>query len=218
MKFPKSIDRKVRLPRLWSNNELGKIASLFRGDVVNVSAWKDSDKDGKNYEEYFVNAKNYWITNHQTREKGFDPKLKNQISLDLELPLPKNLKGRFDVVFNHTTLEHVFECKTAFSNLCQMTSDVVILVVPFIQHQHAAYGDYWRFTPDCINELFSKNDMKLVYISFNDGPNQAVYIFAIGTKEPKKWKKHLKSILITKFHLLKKRLALRLLINHCFTS
>ena len=76
MKFPKSIDRKVRLPRLWSNNELGKFASLFRGDVVNVSAWKDSDKDGKNYEEYFVNAKNYWITNHQTREKGFDPKLK----------------------------------------------------------------------------------------------------------------------------------------------
>lgn len=33
-----------RRPRLWSNSELKKIAHLFEGWVVNVSAWKDLDK------------------------------------------------------------------------------------------------------------------------------------------------------------------------------
>ena len=37
------VDRKVRLPRIWSNNELKKISSLFYGSVINVSGWKDLD-------------------------------------------------------------------------------------------------------------------------------------------------------------------------------
>ena len=28
-----------------------------------------------------------------------------------------------------------------------MSKDIVIVVVPFLQEQHAEYGDYWRFTP-----------------------------------------------------------------------
>ncbi len=187
MKLPLLIDRKVRLPRLWSNRELRKFANLFTGDIVNVSAWQDKDKEGRLYRDYFSGARSYWITNHADKSKGLQESMSNQIPLDLEEPLADDLKERFEVVFNHTVLEHVFDCNRAFANLCQMSSDVVIVVVPFIQHQHAAYGDYWRFTPECIDRLFNANGMRLTYINFNDGPNQAIYIFAIGSKHPEKW-------------------------------
>ena len=41
-------DRKFKVPRYWSNEELKKFAHLFKGSVINVSAWKDVDKQGKN--------------------------------------------------------------------------------------------------------------------------------------------------------------------------
>ena len=187
MNFQWLLDRKVRLPRIWSNQELKKFAKLFSGDVVNVSAWLDRDKQGSCYKEYFTSASNYWITNHAEKSKGLQEGMNNQIALDLEEDLPDELYGRFEVVFNHTVLEHVFDCNQAFANLCHMSSDIVIVVVPFIQHQHAAYGDYWRFTPECIERLFKINGLELLYINFNDGSNQSIYILAIGSKQPGKW-------------------------------
>lgn len=64
-------DRKFRIPRIWSNRELKKFAKLFRGTVVNVSGWKDNDKEGANYREYFINASEYWITNYKSEARGF---------------------------------------------------------------------------------------------------------------------------------------------------
>ena len=65
------VDRKFRLPRIWSNNELKKIAPLFEGDVVNVSGWQDKDKEGDEYKNYFKNKKSYTITNYKTEAMGF---------------------------------------------------------------------------------------------------------------------------------------------------
>jgi len=182
------LDRKVRLPRIWSNRELEKFSKIYSGDVVNVSAWIDQDKEGRRYRDYFSSASSYSITNYLTEAKGLQDNMEDQIFLDLEDELPAHLKGKFDVVFNHTVLEHVFECSHAFRILCEMTSDTIILVVPFLQHQHSAYGDYWRFTPEGISRLFKKNGMELLYINYNDGPNQFIYIFAIASKHPEKWK------------------------------
>ena len=142
MSFQLVVDRKVRLPRIWSNNELRKFANLFSGDVVNVSAWQDRDKQGRHYKEYFTSSHSYWVTNHAEKSKGLQESMENQIALDLEKPLQNELRGKFDVVFNHTVLEHIFDCNKAFENICSMSSDIVIVVVPFIQHQHSAYGDY----------------------------------------------------------------------------
>jgi hypothetical protein len=103
--------------------------------------------------------------------------------------LNKKLKGKFDVVFNHTTLEHIYDVKTAFSNLCLLSKDVVIIVVPFLQQMHAKYGDYWRFTPLAVKNLFKENKFELLYLSYNNNRHCSVYLFAIASKKPKKWKK-----------------------------
>ncbi len=180
-------DRKFRLPRKWSNQELKKFAPLFQGKIINVSAWKDQDKEGRRYKDYFENASEYWISNYYSEFRGFQGNLEREIFLDLAVPLPVELENQFDVVFNHTTLEHIFDIFTAFQNLCRLTKDILIIVVPFLQEQHENFGDYWRFTPMALRELMHRNNLEMIYINFNDTDNTSIYLFAIGSKSPEKW-------------------------------
>lgn len=183
------IDRWFRLPRLWSNRELEKIAHLFHGDVVNVSAWKDEDKEGRYYRDYFFNAHTYWLTNWKTEARGFQ-NFPNEIFLDLEEDLPQELMGRFDVVFNHTTLEHIYHVHEAFRNLCLLSRDIVIVCVPFLQPYHTKYGDYWRFSPLALSRLYQDNGLHVLYMSWNHHSMSSVYVFAVGSKHPERWKEH----------------------------
>ncbi|WP_026753224.1 hypothetical protein [Sediminibacter sp. Hel_I_10] len=181
-----NIDRVFRLPRVWSNRELSKFAHLFSGDIANVSGWKDIDKEGNTYKNYFYNASNYIITNYKSEARGFQD-MENEIFLDLSSELPQNLINRFDVVFNHTVLEHIYQVQIAVKNLCLMTKDIAIVVVPFLQEMHADYGDYWRFTPQTMDNLFKENGMDLMYCSFNSHKNASVYLFCIASKQKNKW-------------------------------
>jgi hypothetical protein len=181
------VDRVHSLPRQWSNTELAKFGSFFYGNVVNVSGWKDIDKEGRHYRDYFPNCRSYSITNYREDHRGLQG-FDNEIFLDLEADLDKGLVEAFDVVFNHTTLEHVFDFSKAFSNLCRMTGDVVVLVVPFVQQMHSGYGDFWRFSPMSVVRLFEENGLKVGYLSFNSHRNASVYIFAIATKNPSQWR------------------------------
>lgn len=181
------MDKKFRVPRVWSNRELEKFSKLFNGNIVNVSGWKDIDKEGKHYKDYFTNCTEYWITNYKSEARGFQGDKENEIFLDLEKDLDENLYYKFDVVFNHTVLEHIFDINKAFENLCKLSNDTVIVVLPFLQEQHAEYGDYWRFTPLTVQKLFEINGFHLKYINYNDAKDDSIYIFAIGSKIENKW-------------------------------
>ena len=182
-------DRIHRLPREWSNRELAKFALLFHGDVVNVSGWKDIDKEGRFYREYFANASSYAITNYKSDFRGHQGG-DDELFLDLEDVIPSQLEHKFDVVFNHTTLEHIYDAKTAFSNLCHLSKNVVITVVPFLQQYHADYGDYWRFTPLVMKKMYEEQGFDLLYQSFNSHRMSSVYVFSIGSRNPEVWTDH----------------------------
>ncbi len=180
-----------RLARYWSNRELAKIAPLFRGDVVNVSAGENKDKQGGTYDQYFSHARSFHITNYGPGSfRGYEGR-ENEHLLDLEADLPLELEGRFDVVMNHTVLEHVFDVHKAFSNLCAMSRDVVIIVVPFTQLQHDAddFGDFWRFCPSGMRRLFKANGFDVVYESMNTDVDAAVYLLFVGSRHPERWLK-----------------------------
>lgn len=186
----KEVDRKFRLARIWSNRELRKVAHLFTGKIANVSAGTNVYKEGDTYDNYFTNKEEFWLTNYEPGSyRGFQGK-ENELLVDLTKELPEEYEDRFDVVFNHTTLEHIFDVFTAFANLCKLAKDVVIVVVPFAQEQHenAGYLDYWRFTPTCLRKLFEINQMEVVYESANNDTNAATYLFFIGSKQAAKWK------------------------------
>jgi hypothetical protein len=181
------VDPVHRVPRLWSNAELARIGALFSGDIVNVSAWRDEDKAGRRYRDYFPNAHSYALTNYRADMRGYQG-LDGEIFLDLEQPLPPSLAGAFDVVFNHTTLEHIYEFRCAFANLCAMSRDAVVLVVPWLQPYHSVYGDYWRFSPLAVSRLFAENGLTPAHIVWNSDRGASVYVFAVGVRSPKRWR------------------------------
>jgi len=186
MKLPQS-GRISRLARRWSNAELRKFAGWFTGDVVNVSAWRDEDKCGAHYADYFTQKSSYTITNYKPDARGLQG-APNERFLDLEAPLDQDLAGRFDVVFNHTVLEHVYEFQAAFANLCTMSRDIVIVVLPWLQPYHGDYGDYWRFSPLAARRMFEANGLTALYVSFNEDAFASVYVFALGSRHPERWR------------------------------
>jgi hypothetical protein len=181
------VDKEYRVPRIWSNKELKKFSQLFLGDVLNVSGWQDKDKEGGFYKDYFRNAASYTISNFRADTEGLQG-YPNEFFLDLTKPLPDPaLVGKYDVAFNHTTLEHVYEFHTAFNNICALSRDIVIIVVPWLQPMHTNYGDYWRFSPQAIEKMFAANGFTVLYSSFNTEPRSSVYVFAIASRHPEKW-------------------------------
>lgn len=179
-----TLDPAFRMARCWSNRELEKYADLFTGVIFNVSAGMDKDKEGRTYQEYFSSATQYRKTNFFHDREATD----GEIFLDLECPLSPELAGIADVVFNHTTLEHIFNCREAFKTLCTLSKDVVIVVVPFLQQMHGLinYNDYWRFTPEVMKKMYEENGLKLRYCSNNSNGYSSIYIFCIGYRD-KKW-------------------------------
>jgi hypothetical protein len=182
-----SIDPIFRVPRIWSNKELRKIAPLVQGVVANVSGWKDEDKEGLRYREYFSNAKEYYITNYISGARGFQGNLENEIFLDLTQPLQEELIHKFDAVLNHTVLEHIYEVNAALDTLCELSKDLMIIVVPFLQEEHADYGDYWRFTPSCLKRLLEERGFSVAYISFNKHKNASIYVFVVACRRVERW-------------------------------
>lgn len=178
--------RVSKLAREWSNAELRRFAHRFTGDAVNVSGWRDEDKQGAHYRDYFTGAASYTLTNYKADARGLQG-LPGEIFLDLEAPLEAHLRRRFDLVFNHTALEHIYEFQTAFANLCEMSRDAVVIVVPWLQPYHGDYGDYWRFSPLAVRRMYEANGLTPVYISYNEGWLTSVYIFAIGVRDPAAW-------------------------------
>jgi len=183
------VERRFRLARAWSNTRLRAAAGLCRGAVANVSAGDDLDKEGGRYRDYFDAADSYTLTNHpDPLYRGFQDG-PGEVPLDLREPPPEELRGRFDAVFNHTTLEHVYEVQAAVDTLCALTRDLLIVVVPFAQvhHENAGYEDFWRFTPTGLRRMLSERGLQTLNLEFNRDQNAATYLFAVASREPTRW-------------------------------
>lgn len=183
------MNRSFRLPRLWSNSVLAEIGPRFSGSVINVSGWDDRDKAGGRYREYFPGADSYSISN-TVGERGLaDSAHVSDFEIDLEEPLAHELVGRFDVVFSHTVLEHIGDVGLALGNLCKLSSDIVIVVVPFAQQLHCtpSWGDYWRFTPMGLRRLFAANQFEVVFEAANNHSNAGIYLLAVASRHPEQW-------------------------------
>lgn len=188
----KRVARDEVRPRNWSNAELRKFAPLFDGAIVNVSGWRDEDKTGGHYRDYFTSAASYGVSNYRG-ESGMTG-VEGEVFIDLEAGLPPELAGRYQVAFNHTTLEHVFDIRTAIANLCALSHDTVILVTPFLQQVHyieGSFGDWWRPTPMCIERLLEEQGFKTVYQSCNDNPWYIVYVITIACRDPERHRNRL---------------------------
>lgn len=83
-------------------------------------------------------------------------------------PLPRELKHRFDVVFCYSILEHVKDPFIAAKNLSGMVrpGGKIVGYLPWLFPHHSgkampygssqAFGDYWRFSAESYEILFSR--------------------------------------------------------------
>lgn len=168
-------------PRYWSNNILRNICKTLEGDVLNVSGGDDGDKQGDVYRSYFSAATSYSISNFG------DAKRSSNISLDLtSSELPQELTKKFDIVFSHTVLEHIFDIHSAIGNLCSLSKSVVISVVPFLQSFHHGpwYSDYWRFTPNALVGLFEEKGFRTAFVDWNEDFLGNIYIVHVAVASP----------------------------------
>lgn len=183
------VSSSVRRARIWSNREIARLCLHVRGEVINVSAWCDEDKEGKFYRDYFSNADNYYLSNYDGwRGEG----IPSDFNIDLQKPAPKELEQRFDVVFNHTTLEHVFDIHQALRTMASMSRDSLIIVVPFIQNLHGPEdGDFWRPSPYAMRRLFTENGFEVCYESAGPVKGKTRYLFYWASRFPAIWKARL---------------------------
>ena len=180
-------DYRKRDARLWSNDRLREIGAAVRDcqSMINVSGWRDGDKEGGHYRDYFPSVPLYHVSNHPgDAEKGVDAKTDRGIDLDLEL-LPE-LERSYDIVFNHTVLEHVPRPAFSFEQLAKLATKVLITVVPFKQGMHFSpgnFGDYYRFSPMAMRDCFARAGMQVVHESANEGID-TIYLLHVGVRDP----------------------------------
>ena len=199
-----------RGPRLKTNQILRKFSGLFYGKVINVSGSSDSDKEcglsdyyffnpdaGNTYKNYFINASSYTVSNYPLDKTDYCLNDTEMVFIDLESEIESDLVEKFDVVYCHTVFEHIFDIFTAFTNLCALSNDVVIFVVPQVQKIHdydRGYKDYWRFTPFSVDKLFEINGFTVVYRETTIGFSESSYLFYIASKNPDVWEAEFEKI------------------------
>lgn len=174
--------------RLWSNDILKEnIPKLQRyQSVINVSGWKDSDKEGGYYKNYFIKEVDYYVSNYpDDKEKGVSNV--DDIQIDLAKLLPSELENKFDVAFNHTVLEHVINPEFAFDQISKLTKDVLITVIPWKQALHfnpGQFGDYYRISPFTMRRFYEKNNFTLLLEEYSPNYAPDTYLLYIGSKKP----------------------------------
>lgn len=174
--------------RYWSNDELNAVINKF-GDyktVINVSGWKDSDKEGHNYKDYFKKNTKYAISNFpDDNHKGISSGSDVKINLTLELPI--ELINQFDIALNHTVLEHIEYPEFAFNQISKLTTDLIITVIPWSQSLHFSagqFGDYYRISPFLMRKWHENNGFKILYESYSPPYAPETYLFYVGSKKP----------------------------------
>jgi len=176
-------------PRAWSNREIRRFGTLYAGDIINVSAAEDRDKERGQYSDYFPNARSYSISNYGTGAEGSSGRSDEKL-LDLSAPYDGGI-GEYDLVLSHTVIEHIYPLGTALDSLCRLSRDSVMTVVPFLMGLHGreeSYDDFWRCSPFALEKAFESRGFKTLYMSWSDGhPLMNVYLFHVASRYPERY-------------------------------
>jgi len=76
------------------------------------------------------------------------------ITHDMNQPVPDNLRGRFDVVIEGGSLEHIFNFPVAITNLMQMTKVGGVVFMTTVANNLCGHG-FYQFSPELMYRVFS---------------------------------------------------------------
>lgn len=76
---------------------------------------------------------------------------------DLNFPVPKELHGKYDLVFDGGTLEHVYDVKQVMNNIHAMLKPNGIVIHSSPSHNHVDHG-YYMFSPIFFSDYYHANN------------------------------------------------------------
>ena len=170
--------------RTYSNVSLKRILPLLNViSVLNISGWDDGDKEGGRYSHYFSQKVNKYEVSHFENDYLRSDTDISKMVINLE-DINYQAVEKFELVFSHTVLEHVFDQQNAFRIMCSLAEKYVVGVVPMINvlHWEETYDDYWRFTPHGIRKLFENNEFNLVHLEIGPSLSISQYIIFVGAR------------------------------------
>ncbi|HCK15220.1 TPA: hypothetical protein DHW51_13945 [Candidatus Poribacteria bacterium] len=87
----------------------------------------------------------------------------NERIVDLNMPLPDNLRLRFDLVIDTGTCEHCFNVAQAFMNSCQALAigGYLVHAAPINKCNHG----FWNFCPGVYPDFLGDNGFEIIYMS-----------------------------------------------------
>jgi len=86
----------------------------------------------------------------------------NERIVDLNEPVPPDLRGAFEIIIDPGTLEHCFNVGQAFRNMCEMTTlgGIIICITPMTALNHG----FWNFCPTAFMDGLEQNGFKVFYL------------------------------------------------------
>lgn len=81
--------------------------------------------------------------------------------LDLNLPLPDPLKGRYDIVFEGGTIQHIFHLPQVLSNISEMLVDGGRILHGMLPgHNYVDHG-FYTFSPTLFHDYYQANGFRV---------------------------------------------------------
>ncbi|WP_028314965.1 methyltransferase domain-containing protein [Desulfatibacillum aliphaticivorans] len=89
---------------------------------------------------------------------------------DMNTPVPDHMADSYDLVFEHGTLEHIFDIKTAFANIVRMlkVGGTVFHLAPLDLVNHGFYN----FSPTLYYDVYRKNGFSPVTFFMAESPER----------------------------------------------
>lgn len=83
------------------------------------------------------------------------------IIFNLNDDLPKDLKGKFDIVFDGGVIEHVFNVSNALLNICKLTKvgGYIFNINPVYNYIH---NTFWNISPEMFLDFYSANSYRIL--------------------------------------------------------
>lgn len=104
---------------------------------------------------------------------------------DFNKPVPHHLKGKYDVVFDGGTLEHIFDFPQSLRNIYDLLKPNGIIIHGSPSHNHVDHG-FYMFSPTVFYDYYSANNFGIVksyifeYKAAHDKHEWMIYNYAPG--------------------------------------
>ncbi len=128
--------------------ELRQLATHYRPDLRHAVADLAYGDQADTFLKRFLGIEELQALDHSTYEGA-------AITHDLNLPIPRDLEQRFDVVIDSGTLEHVFNVPVALANCMNLVTRGGTVFIASPANNMCGHG-FYQFSPELFFRVFSE--------------------------------------------------------------